>query len=201
MTAGQDNKSRPPSRSSSSGLSDPPPSNKEEVVKSAPLPKKGKVVPSVSKRKKRWTGPFVWADSKSPLKKPEFLRKMLLNPRAWEILTPEAKKRILEKLPNNKHIMDLDTDDARPNATTLRNDNNFSHDCARYIEKLEWGHHDPEWLRQAWIAHKKHIRGDFDKFQEEKFKEEWDTELPTENQPAEGSIQSTEGAQDSEAQD
>lgn len=87
---------------------------------------------------------------------------------------------MLAKFPDETHISDAGTPNARPNPMSLRNDDNFRHDCARYCENIELGRHDEEWLSQAWIAHEKHKRGDFDGFLRDQFQEEWDTELPEE---------------------
>lgn len=87
---------------------------------------------------------------------------------------------MLAKFPDETHISDAGTPNARPNPMSLRNDDNFRHDCARYCENIELGRHDEEWLNQAWIAHEKHKRGDFDGFLRDQFQEEWDTELPEE---------------------
>jgi hypothetical protein len=87
---------------------------------------------------------------------------------------------VLAKFPDETHISDAGTPNARPNLMSLRNDDNFRHDCARYCENIELGRHDEEWLSQAWVAHEKHKRGDFDRFLRDQFQEEWDTELPKE---------------------
>lgn len=88
---------------------------------------------------------------------------------------------MLAKFPDETHILDVDTPNARPNPVSLRNDDNFRYDCARYCENIELGRHDEEWLRQAWEAHEKHKRGDFDAFLRGQFEEDWDTELPEES--------------------
>ena len=127
---------------------------------------------------------------------------MLLNPRAWAVLPPEARAKILAKLPSQEHILDAGTENARPNIASLMNDNNFRHDCARYTENIGAGRHDPEWLRQAWIAQKKHMRGDFDEVEREDFKSQWGVELPSVNMSENGADNCTEGAQQrAEAQD
>ncbi len=61
---------------------------------------------------------------------------------------------------------------------SLRNDDNFRYDCARYCENIELGRHDEEWLSQAWTAHEKHKRGDFDEFLRDQFEENWGIKLP-----------------------
>jgi hypothetical protein len=97
---------------------------------------------------------------------------------------------VLAKFPDETHVLDAGTPDARPNPVSLRNDDNFRHDCARYCENIELGRHDEEWLSQAWIAHEKHKRGDYDQFLREQFEEDWNTKLPNEGK-----------AQDDEADD
>jgi hypothetical protein len=106
---------------------------------------------------------------------------ILLHPLAWDILTPEEKQDVLAKFPDETHLLDAGTQDARPNPASLRNDDNFRYDCARYCENIELGRHDEEWLSQAWVAHEKHKRGDYDEFLRERFEAEWETKLPTEN--------------------
>ena len=88
---------------------------------------------------------------------------------------------MLALFPDETHILDAGTASARPNTASLRNDDNFRHDCARYCENIELGRHDEEWLSQAWTAHEKHKRGDFDTFLRDQFEEDWDTKLPDES--------------------
>jgi hypothetical protein len=90
---------------------------------------------------------------------------------------------VLAQFANDTHILDAGTPDARPNLVSLRNDDNFRHDCARYRENLESGWHDEDWLRQAWVAHEKMKRDDYDQFLREQFEAEWETELPKESKP------------------
>lgn len=106
---------------------------------------------------------------------------ILLHPLAWDILTPEEKQDVLAKFPDETHLLGASTQDARPNPASLRNDDNFRYDCARYCENIQLGRHDEEWLSQAWVAHEKHKRGDYDEFLRERFEAEWETKLPAEN--------------------
>ncbi|KAK4042885.1 Asx homology domain-containing protein [Parachaetomium inaequale] len=150
--------------------------------KSAPAKKVRRVLsaPRKSAQDKKWEAPFVYTDSKSPLANAD-LRAILLHPEAWDILTPEERRDVLAKFPDETHVLDAGTQDARPNPVSLRNDDNFRHDCARYCENIELGRHDEEWLSQAWVAHEKHKRGDYDQFLREQFEEDWDTKLPAES--------------------
>ncbi|KAK4156479.1 Asx homology domain-containing protein [Chaetomidium leptoderma] len=146
-----------------------------------PLPvKKPRRVASATKKSaqdKKWEAPFVYTDSKSPLANAD-LRALLLHPQAWDVLTQEEKQDVLSFFPDDTHILDAGTPDARPNLVSLRNDDNFRNDCARYSENIELGRHDDEWLSQAWTAHEKHKRGDFNEFLRDTFEEDWETELP-----------------------
>ncbi len=106
---------------------------------------------------------------------------------------------MLSLFPDETHTLDAGTANARPNTASLRNDDNFRHDCARYCENIELGRHDEEWLSQAWIAHEKHKRGDFDAFLRDQFEEDWDTELPderkkTNSEPVESKTDMVESA-------
>jgi hypothetical protein len=94
------------------------------------------------------------------------------------VLTPEERSDVLSKFPDKTQILNAGTPDARPNTVSLRNDDNFRYDCARYRENLELGRHDEEWLAQAWTAHEKHKRGDYDEFLRKQFEEDWGIELP-----------------------
>ncbi|KAK4127674.1 hypothetical protein N657DRAFT_536414, partial [Parathielavia appendiculata] len=148
---------------------------------SAPAKKARRIVPAQKKsaHEKKWEAPFVYTDPKAPLANAD-LRAILLHPDAWDILTPEEKRDVLAKFPDETHILDAGTANARPDTVSLRNDDNFRHDCARYCENIELGRHDEEWLRQAWTAHEKQKRGGFDEFLREQFEEEWEVELPRE---------------------
>lgn len=106
---------------------------------------------------------------------------MLLQPKAWDVLTKEEKMEILALFPDETYILDAGTENARPNLELLRNNDNFRRDCARYRENIELGRHDEEWLSQAWAAHEKHKRGDFNEHLEQKFEDDWEIEIPEEH--------------------
>lgn len=106
---------------------------------------------------------------------------ILLHPDAWDVLTPEEKKDVLAKFPDETRILNAGSEAARPDLASLANDDNFRYDCARYCENIELGRHDEEWLTQAWVAHEKHKRGDYDEFLREQFEEDWGTEMPVES--------------------
>ncbi|KAK4137625.1 hypothetical protein BT67DRAFT_438878 [Trichocladium antarcticum] len=180
----KENQSTAPKRKGRPGASSAPAKKPRRVPV---VPKKAlrkKAAPRKSARDKRWDAPFVLTDSRSPLAMAD-LRAILLLPEAWDVLTQEEKQEILAKFPDDTHILDAGTPDARPNLVSLRNDDNFRHDCARYCENLEAGRYDDEWLRQAWPAHEKHRRGDFDGFLRDEFEAEWGIELPGNSEPEE----------------
>ncbi|KXX78433.1 hypothetical protein MMYC01_201438 [Madurella mycetomatis] len=153
--------------------------------KSSPVKRLRRLPTAVRKSAKdrKWEAPFVYTDPKSPLAYAD-LRAILLLPGAWDVLTQEEKRDVLAKFPDETHILDAGTENARPNLQSMRNDDNFRHDCARYCENIELGRHDGEWLSQAWTAHEKHRRGGFDAFLRSQFEEEWGFELPDNDHPA-----------------
>ncbi|KAL2167173.1 hypothetical protein VTG60DRAFT_1628 [Thermothelomyces hinnuleus] len=137
-----------------------------------------------SAQDKKWEAPFVFTDPRSPLAYAD-LRAILLHPDAWDVLTPEEKKEVLAKFPDGTPILDAGTEAARPDLASLANDDNFRYDCVRYCENIELGRHDEEWLRQAWVAHEKHRRGDYDDFLREQFEEDWAIKMPVESKAQE----------------
>lgn len=96
------------------------------------------------------------------------------------MLTPEERKDILAKFPDDSHILDAGTENARPDLVSLRNNDHFRYDCARYLENIERGRHDEQWLQEAWVAHEKHKRGDYDDFLRKEFENDWATKIPEE---------------------
>ena len=119
---------------------------------------------------------------------------ILLHPRAWDVLDRDEQREILAFFPDNTHILDAGTEKARPDANSLRNDNNFRHDCARYSENIELGKHDPDWLRDAWAAHIKRNRGDYDEHLVRQFEKDWGVQLPEELYPRNLRAKEDEGA-------
>lgn len=71
----------------------------------------------------------------------------------------------------------------RPDVALLRSDNNFRHDCDTYTENIRLGKHDEQWLHEAWVAHAKRRRGDFDAFEVARFERNWGVKLPPEHYP------------------
>ncbi|KAM0343679.1 hypothetical protein ACHAPU_008270 [Fusarium lateritium] len=138
-----------------------------------------KVVVKKTARKSKWNASNILTDSKSPLASAD-LRSILSNSLTWEILEKEEKAEILALLPDSQHILGAGTEDACPDFASLMNDDTFRHDCAAYTENISQGRHDPEWLEQAWAAHERRKMGDFDEYLDNRFKDEWDVELPSE---------------------
>lgn len=85
---------------------------------------------------------------------------------------------MLAKFPDETDILEAGTENARPNITALRNNNNFRNDVARYQENLRKGWHDPEWIRQAQAAHRKREIGVYDEYLSMRFEEDWGMPLP-----------------------
>ncbi|KAK3905424.1 hypothetical protein C8A05DRAFT_41642 [Staphylotrichum tortipilum] len=154
---------------------------KASVSRKPPQPKKARRIVLATKRSDRkWEAPFVYTDTKSPLAHAN-LRVCL----SLSSPVDEEKQEVLAKFPDNTHILDAGTPNACPNPVSLRNDDNFRYDCARYCENIELGRHDEEWLNQAWTAHEKHKRGDFDQFLRDQFEGNWDTKLPSKDEAGE----------------
>ncbi|KAI5865545.1 Asx homology domain-containing protein [Durotheca rogersii] len=106
------------------------------------------------------------------------LRDLLCSSKAWDLLDPEEKQEILSKFPDQKDILDVGTENARPDIQALRNNDNFRNDIARYQEDLSKGCHDPEWIQQARSAHRKRELGFYNDFLAARFEEEWDMKMP-----------------------
>ncbi|KAF4984236.1 hypothetical protein FZEAL_524 [Fusarium zealandicum] len=140
---------------------------------------KKRVVVRRAARKSKWDADNILADPKSPLASAD-LRSILSNPMAWDILDLEEKQEILALFPDTQHILSSDTDDARPDFSSLMNDDSFRYDCAAYTDNIAQGRHDPDWLASAWGAHERRKGGDFDEYLDNKFRDEWDVELPSE---------------------
>lgn len=112
------------------------------------------------------------------------LQSLLLQPAAWDCLTAEDKAEIIALFPDQKHILDANTPNARPNLESLKNDDNFRHDAEQYVTNLAKGMHDPVWLKDAWTAHHRRAAGDFDAFYIRKLEVDWNVTIPDEFKPA-----------------
>lgn len=102
---------------------------------------------------------------------------ILKHPHAWHVLDPAERSSILSRFPDDTHILGSGTENARLDLDSLKNDNNFRHDCARYGEAISNGWHDEQWLWEAWEAHQKRADGEFDEVLERTFEEEWGVKL------------------------
>ncbi|KAI6751523.1 hypothetical protein HG531_006219 [Fusarium graminearum] len=140
---------------------------------------KKRVVVKKAARRSKWNQDNILTDPKSPLASAD-LRSILSNPMAWEILENEERAEILALFPDSQHILSAGTEDACPDFASLMNDDSFRYDCAAYTENIAQGRHDPEWLAQAWAAHERRKMGDFDEHLDNKFKDDWDVNLPPE---------------------
>ncbi|KAI1504152.1 Asx homology domain-containing protein [Biscogniauxia marginata] len=175
----------------------------ELVDGTQPAVKKPKVIikqsesrPMGTKRgKSKWDDPEeMLTNPNAPLAKAK-LRNLLCSSRAWDILSTEEKQQILSKFPDQQEILEPGTEDARPNVASLRNNNNFRHDVARYQEDLAQGRHDPEWIRQALAAHRKRELGLYNVFLERRFVEDWGMKMlsrPSQTQAGPGRAENGE---------
>ncbi|ROW08993.1 hypothetical protein VMCG_02994 [Cytospora schulzeri] len=131
---------------------------------------------------KKWEPDYVTQSSKSPLVGKD-LRALLLHPQAWDLLAEEDKKEVLALFPDNKHILDFDTSNARPDVMSLQNDDNFRHDTEDYVSNLSRDMHDPTWLQDAWAAHGSRAAGNFDHFYVRRLEADWKTTIPDDMKP------------------
>ncbi|KAL2119185.1 hypothetical protein VTJ04DRAFT_6145 [Mycothermus thermophilus] len=159
----------------------PQPASQKRKADTADIQPTKRTRPAPAPRKtakdRKWEGPFVWTNEKSPLGHAD-LRAILLHPMAWEVLSAEERQEVLAKFPAGTPILAAGTPDACPDTVALRNDDNFRHDCARYCEGIRLGQHDEEWLAQAWTAHEKHKRGHYDGYLRDRFEEDWEIPFP-----------------------
>lgn len=86
-------------------------------------------------------------------------------------------------MPDGFHILNFGTKDARPDFQSLRNDDNFRHDCDQYVANLANGMHDSTWLKDAWNAHERRNAGQFDEFHIRKLELDWGATIPDEHKP------------------
>ncbi|KAJ3527360.1 hypothetical protein NM208_g10741 [Fusarium decemcellulare] len=155
----------------------------DEAAKPAAQKKNGKkkVVVRKGTRKSKWDAENILTDPKSPLATAD-LRSILSNPMAWDVLDQDERAEILALFPDDQHIQGSTAEDRRPNFASLMNDDSFRYDCAAYTDNIAQGRHDPDWLASAWAAHERRKAGDFDEYLDNKFRDEWEVELPPELQ-------------------
>ena len=94
--------------------------------------------------------------------------------------------------PDRSHVLDVGTDNARPNFESLMNDDGFRSDCAAYIENLSNGLHDVQWLSDAWSAHERRLAGEFDGYLAGKVEQDWEVVLPDTAKPTVETADATE---------
>lgn len=176
------------------------------TTKPAPRPAAKKTKTAVDRKAKKWEPDFVTTNSKSPLVTNSVdlrvsslhatiihifgvpianleSKTLLLQPAAWDVLSADDKQEILSFFPANVHILDPNTPNARPNVTSLSSNDTFRHDAEEYVSNISKGMHDPEWLRQAWVAHQRRATGEFDEFYIRKVEVDWNTDIPYEHRP------------------
>ncbi|KAL6875459.1 Asx homology domain-containing protein [Trichoderma longibrachiatum] len=173
--------------------------SKSEAKSIPRRPKRKTPAKKKAPKKLKWDAESIIKDPKSPLATAN-LRSILCNPMAWTCLDQADRAEILALFPDRDHILDADTQDARPNLASLMNDDSFRYDCAAYTENIAQGRHDPEWLASAWSAHERRKAGDFDEFLVEKLEEDWGVEIPAAMRTVRGvnGAEETEGNGDEE---
>ncbi|KAK7731756.1 hypothetical protein SLS53_008700 [Cytospora paraplurivora] len=158
------------------------PSKRGQLSSSKPTSSRQPAAKRPKTKINKWEPNYVTQNSKSPLVGRD-LRALLLHPRAWDLLEEDDKKEVLALFPDNKHILDAGTPNARPNVASLQNDDNFRHDTEEYVSNLYRGMHDPAWLQDAWAAHGSRAAGNFDHYYVRKLEADWKTTIPDEMKP------------------
>ncbi|CAI4210479.1 unnamed protein product [Parascedosporium putredinis] len=92
---------------------------------------------------------------------------------AWDVLSDEEKREILALFPDGQHLLNPGTKDARPDMDALRSDDTWRHDIARYVEYIQEGKCDPQWLAEAFEAREHRKRGEYDDYLAHKLEEDW----------------------------
>lgn len=85
--------------------------------------------------------------------------------------------------PDEKHILEAGTENARPDVLSLQNDDNFRHDTEDYVSNLSKDMHHPIWLQDAWAAHGSRAAGNYDQFYIRRLEVEWKTTIPDDMKP------------------
>ncbi|OAA68746.1 proline-rich early nodulin-like protein [Niveomyces insectorum RCEF 264] len=159
---------------------------------------------AAAKRRKRaagrWQTDFVLSSSKSPLGDYD-LRALLCKPEAWSVLSKDDQADVLRLFPPGHNIVGAGTDEARPDIASLKNDDNFRHDCARYQSDLQAGFHDKAWLAEAFEAHAMRRRGLFDEYVIAEFESSWGVRLPDAYKPASMRAQAEAGPEAEQKQE
>ncbi|KUI52666.1 hypothetical protein VP1G_00090 [Cytospora mali] len=158
------------------------PSKRSQLHNSKSITSRQPAAKRVKTNTKKWEPNYVTQNSRSPLVSRD-LRALLLLPQAWDVLTDEDKKEVLALFPDEKHILEAGTPNARPDILSLQNDDNFRHDTEEYVSNLSRDMHDPTWLQDAWAAHGSRAAGSFDQFYIRRLEADWKTTIPDEMKP------------------
>lgn len=132
----------------------------------------------------RWKTDFVLSNSRSPLSNFD-LRALLCQPEAWTALSADEQKEVLALFPpeTKSIVVDAATGEARPDIPSLKNDDNFRHDCARFRSDLQGGFFDRHWLESAFEAHMMRREGFFDAYVVKEFESSWGVQVPDKYKP------------------
>ncbi|KUI71663.1 hypothetical protein VM1G_06985 [Cytospora mali] len=158
------------------------PSKRSQLHNSTPIASRQPAAKRVKTNTKKWEPNYVTQNSRSPLVSRD-LRALLLLPQAWDVLTDEDKTEVLALFPDEKHILEAGTPNARPDILSLQNDDNFRHDTEEYVSNLSRDMHDPTWLQDAWAAHGSRAAGNFDQFYIRRLEADWNTTIPDDMKP------------------
>ncbi|CAK7241450.1 MAG: hypothetical protein STHCBS139747_002912 [Sporothrix thermara] len=151
----------------------------------------------------RWQTGFVLTNTRSPLTQFD-LRTLLCQPEAWTLLSADEQKEVLALFPASSSsssssnsstpaaVLDAGTDRARPDVASLKNDNNFRHDCARYRSDLQAGFFNIDWLEEAFEAHAMRQEGVFDAYVLEAFESNWGVKVPKQEKAEEKGVETEE---------
>ncbi|KAH8652442.1 hypothetical protein BX600DRAFT_516476 [Xylariales sp. PMI_506] len=166
---------------------------KQVVTSTAIEPDKKKVKLSVkkssqdpgSKSKYRADNEEMLYDEKSPLATSnDIVRSILLDPRVWDLITPQQKAEVLALWPDQSEILHAGTERATLDFELLKNNNHLRADAAQYQEDLRAGRHNGQWIAEAMGAHHEREDGDaITAYHVATFSENWGVDRPAARPP------------------
>lgn len=103
------------------------------------------------------------------------LGKMLSDDRAWSVLSPEQKLKLLSFLPNAPETAAETVNEDVPSIfqQCLRDNSAFKSDVRKFQDDLINGYCDPKWQAKANVAMKERANGDFDAWKDEETELWW----------------------------
>lgn len=111
------------------------------------------------------------------------LKKLLSSPAAFDLLPASDKEQILSLA----RPQDIQTDEEgnRSFKQSFLQSSEFTLAIAQYKDDLRQGRHDPEWLRQALVAHEDRKDGKFERYERAQLKKDWGIDVAELLRPAE----------------